>query len=53
MAPEPLYQPVEGKTFTLIGESDSTREYYRLIASLADELLARYESDTGPHNIAL
>jgi hypothetical protein len=38
------YNAVQGKTFSLFGDSDSTQEYYQLIARLADEA-SRMESD--------
>ena len=36
----PQYTHVEGKTYTLFGESDSTSGYYETIALLADKALA-------------
>lgn len=30
---------IEGKTYSLFGNSDSTEDYYQLIASLADKIL--------------
>jgi hypothetical protein len=40
---KPTYQPVQGKTYTLFGENSSTEEYYELIGSLADRVLAGKE----------
>jgi hypothetical protein len=36
------YSPVEGKTYSLFGNSDSTLEYYETIRFLADKILAKY-----------
>lgn len=36
----PEYTPVNGKTYSLFGESDSTAGYYETIKLLADEILA-------------
>jgi len=33
------YPRIEGKTYTLFGDSDSTGEYYKLIRTLADKIL--------------
>jgi hypothetical protein len=33
------YSPVNGKTYTLFGESDSTSEYYKTIRLIADKIL--------------
>jgi len=35
-----IYQPLEGKTYSLFGDSKSTRDYYHTIRSLADKILA-------------
>lgn len=35
----PVYSPVDGKTYTLFGKSDSTREYYDTIKTVADRAL--------------
>jgi hypothetical protein len=37
------YQPVEGKTYSLFGNSDSTRIFYTTIRSLADQILLEHE----------
>jgi hypothetical protein len=37
------YQPVEGKTYSLFGHSDSTSGYYKLIRQLADDILSCYD----------
>jgi hypothetical protein len=37
---DPLYSPVEGKTYSLFGNSCSTSEYYALISDLADKIIA-------------
>jgi hypothetical protein len=42
----PAYTHIEGKTYTLFGNSDSTSEYYETIRDLADRVSAM-ESDTG------
>jgi hypothetical protein len=36
----PYYSHIEGKTYTLFGDSDSTGEYYHTIRNLADMVLA-------------
>jgi hypothetical protein len=36
----PEYTPVNGKTYSLFGKSDSTAEYYETIKMLADKVLA-------------
>ena len=36
----PGYNPVNGKTYSLFGKSDSTSEYYETIKELADKVLA-------------
>ena len=36
------YKPVEGKTYSLFGNSNSTEEYYQLIRSLAETFLKNY-----------
>jgi hypothetical protein len=36
------YSPVDGKTYSLFGNSDSTLEYYETIRMLADKILAMY-----------
>lgn len=36
------YKPVEGKTYTLFGKSDSSANYYRKIEDLADIILGKY-----------
>jgi hypothetical protein len=41
-----VYQPVEGKTYTLFGESDTTSEYYTLIRSLSDQVLRGIKAET-------
>ena len=33
------YQPIQGKTYSLFGNADSTNEYYATIRSLADQIL--------------
>jgi len=38
-----FYQPVEGKTYTLFGDSESTTQYYETISRLADKILNSYE----------
>ena len=35
------YEPIEGKTYSLFGDNDSTSEYYRLISNLANQILER------------
>ena len=42
----PEYSHIEGKTYTLFGDSDSTREYYETIHWLAGKV-ASMEPDTG------
>jgi len=42
----PEYVHIEGKTYTLFGNSDSTAEYYEIIHHLADRVL-ELEPDTG------
>lgn len=42
----PKYSRIEGKTYSLFGESDSTREYYETIRKLADTVTAM-EPDMG------
>lgn len=42
----PEYGHIEGKTYTLFGNSDSTSEYYETIGNLADRVSAM-EPDTG------
>jgi hypothetical protein len=42
----PEYSHIEGKTYTLFGDSDSTREYYDTIHMLADKV-ASMEPDTS------
>jgi hypothetical protein len=42
----PEYTHIEGKTYTLFGNSDSTSEYYETIRDLADRISAM-EPDTG------
>ncbi len=37
------YLPVEGKTYSLFGDSTNTSDYYRLIGRLADEITARFD----------
>lgn len=39
------YQPVEGKTYSLFGNSDSTKEYYETIRSLADQILLENKTE--------
>lgn len=36
---KPPYKPVEGKTYSLFGCSDSTREYYKIISEMADRII--------------
>jgi len=40
------YKPIEGKTYSLFGRSNSTDEYYKLVKSLANIVLENY-SDRG------
>jgi hypothetical protein len=40
------YNYIEGKTYTLFGNSDSTTEYYKTISDLADRVSVM-EADTG------
>lgn len=40
------YKPVNGKTYSLFGDSDSTSEYYKTIKILADEIQVSNHSDT-------
>jgi hypothetical protein len=42
----PEYSYIEGKTYTLFGSSDSTKEYYETISELADRVSAM-EPDTA------
>jgi hypothetical protein len=37
--PRAKYRPLEGKTYSLFGESTSTEQYYRTIGDIADALL--------------
>jgi len=39
MTPDLPYEHIEGKTYTLFGQSDSTRDYYRTVRELADQLM--------------
>lgn len=41
MKPPFPYKPVEGKTYSLFGKSDSSAGYYKLISDLADRVLVR------------
>jgi hypothetical protein len=43
---QPEYNHIEGKTYTLFGNSDSTGEYYETIRELADRV-SEMRSDTG------
>ncbi len=36
---KPPYEPVEGKTYSLFGDSDSTADYYSTIRELADRIV--------------
>jgi hypothetical protein len=36
-----LYRPIEGKTYSLFGKSNSTTDYYHLIENLAHNVLAK------------
>jgi hypothetical protein len=38
------YKPIEGKTYSLFGKSNSTVEYYKLIKDLAKKALENYSS---------
>jgi hypothetical protein len=38
----PEYNHIEGKTYSLFGDSDSTKEYYTTISSLADMVVATH-----------
>ena len=40
------YTPIEGKTYTLFGSSDSTHEYYQTIRALAARILIENELET-------
>lgn len=40
MKSKPPYKPVEGKTYSLFGNSDSTSDYYRNIRELADRIVS-------------
>ena len=42
----PEYTHIEGKTYTLFGNSDSTSEYYEIIGNMADRV-SEMEPDTG------
>ena len=42
-APLPTYEPVKGKTYSLFGNCRDTSSYYRLIRSIADDLLLENE----------
>jgi hypothetical protein len=42
----PEYSPIDGKTYSLFGESDSTSGYYETIRMLADKIL---ELNPDPH----
>jgi hypothetical protein len=37
------YEPIEGKTYSLFGKSNSTSEYYKQIKSIADLILEKYD----------
>jgi hypothetical protein len=39
-SPRPEYVPVNGKTYSLFGKSNSTEGYYKTICLLADKVLA-------------
>jgi hypothetical protein len=43
---KPEYIPVEGKTYSLFGDSDSTSEYYNIIRMLADDIQVFNNSKT-------
>ena len=36
------YQKVEGKTYTLFGNSNNTSHFYEVIEKIADEILIRF-----------
>jgi hypothetical protein len=38
----PIYSPIQGKTYTLFGKSDTSSHYYRKIEDLADIILERF-----------
>jgi hypothetical protein len=38
-----LYHPVEGKTYSLFGDSNSTADYYATINSLTNKILEKYD----------
>lgn len=44
----PEYSPINGKTYSLFGESDSTSGYYETISMLADKIL---QLNPDPHNL--
>lgn len=39
----PFYNPVQGKTYSLFGDSESTERYYLLINELADKFIEYYD----------
>ncbi len=39
----PVYNPVQGKTYSLFGNSESTDQYYNFINKLADKFLEHYD----------
>ncbi|MCU0461351.1 MAG: DUF116 domain-containing protein [Bacteroidales bacterium] len=45
--PHPEYPPVNGKTYSLFGNSDSTSGYYETIRKLADEVINNNPLTTG------
>jgi len=44
LSAEQLYDPVEGKTYSLFGDNESTSNYFRIITSLADLILAEHDT---------
>lgn len=43
---ELTYHHIEGKTYTLFGNTDSTAAYYQTIRSIADKILHEYDMDS-------
>lgn len=41
------YDPIEGRTYTLFGTSDSTSGYYRSVSALTDQLTGSASGDTS------
>jgi len=39
----PFYNPVQGKTYSLFGDSESAERYYLFIKELADKFIEYYD----------